>query len=165
MSILPFRRRPARPAPRHSSGSHREITPAEAAAHADAFHGRAAGTRPYPEPAVMTAASAPWAGAQDPAMEISHEAAAETMLLSTVQSRAYVAPRCLLPAIPLDAEIRLWVRARVASGAYEDIDMLADRAERRVQRGCDRAHWHARQTLTAGWRQIGALVTAARWAA
>lgn len=178
MSILPFRRRPERPAPRHSAHGHPhcEVPPAQAAAHADAFHGRnsaediaaavrTAGSYPYPEPGTMTAASSDWAGAQDPAMELHHEAAAETALISSVQPRAYVQPRSLLPAIPLDAEIRLWVRAGVASGRYEDVDAFADWAERRVQRRCDRAQWHARQTLSAGWRQISVIWAAAGRAA
>jgi len=173
MSILSFRRRTGRPAPRHSVHGPRELTPAQAAAHADAVHGRdsaadmiaalrASGQDPYPEPEVMTAGSAGWAGAQDAAYEM---AADETTLISTVQPRSYVAARCLLPAIPLEAEIRLWVRAKIAAGAYEDVDLYADQAERRVQTRSDRAHWHARQTLADGWRQITALAAAAGRAA
>lgn len=85
MSVLNLRRRAGRPAPRHSVHAPRPVTPTQAAAHADAFHGRdssadrgramlrAEGTRPYPEPDTLTAGSAPWAGAQDPAMQLQCE--------------------------------------------------------------------------------------------
>lgn len=84
MNILPIRK-PRQPA-RHASGHViPEKSPAQAVAFADGLHGltRASGE----EPAVMTAASAPWAGAQVPDMEAPrdpYEDPGATALLSTI---------------------------------------------------------------------------------
>lgn len=182
MSVLRIRRRAQHAAPRRDR--HPEITPAQAAAHADAFHGRA-GTHPHDEPAAMTAGSAPWAaapftGAQDRSMEAPVEHHDDPRLVETQPWRVpegllsappvrsgvprpyHPAPAtgCLLPAIDLDREIALWVENLIAAGRLEDVDAYAERAERRAGWALDAAQRRVTATLSAVWYQVATALAA-----
>jgi hypothetical protein len=181
MSIRLFRR----PAPRHSAHGtpHREMTPREAAAFADGLHGRpdterdgldvAEALQAYaPEPVVMTAGSAPWAGGQDPAMETGrfdpHAAEPWTRPedMQAARTRRYVPPAP--PAadgvlvIPLDRDILLMIRAAIARGRYEDVEAYADQAARRAAQRFDWAQARLRHHLDAGWRACMAMAASRR---
>lgn len=182
---LSFRRAKQRQAPRHSAHGHRELTPAQAAAFADGLHGRPdtendgldvtdALNEYAPEPSAWTAAvpshDAP--GAQDAAMEADgwdpHATQPWTRPedLQAARTRRYVepvpaVPLSVLPAIPLDREIRLRVAAAITQGRFEDVEAYAAGAVRRATQRFDWVQARLARRLDAGWRACAAIAAAA----